>query len=121
MARRIERINHLLRQEISELLSRQVRDPRLGGFITVTQVSTSSDLSHAKVFVSVMGDEVEKQRVIDTLTTASGFLHRELRERVTLRTIPTLSFCRDDSIEQGSRVLQLIKLSENSQVNQVEH
>ena len=87
----------------------------------MTRVATSSDLSHAKVFISVMGDEAEKQQVLDTLTTASGFLHRELRERLALRSIPTLSFCRDDSIEQGARVLQLIKLSENGQANQVEH
>ena len=108
MARRTKRINHLLREEISALLRRQVKDPRLGGFITVTEVSTSVDLRHARVFVSVMGSEAEKQEVLQTLTTASGFFHRELRARLTLYRIPELSFHRDETMEQGAYILQRI-------------
>jgi ribosome-binding factor A len=121
MGRRTERINHLLREEISVLLARQVKDPRLSRFITVTRVSTAPDLSNAKVFISTLGDETEKQEVLNTLTSASGYLRRELRERITLRSIPELSFYRDDSIEQGARVLQLIQLSEDGDLNQGEH
>ena len=108
MSRRLERLNHLIREEISELLQRQVKDPRLSGFITVTRVSTSSDLSHAKVFISIMGDEREKREALEALANASGFLRRELGPRLTLRYIPELSFHRDDSIEQGAHVLELI-------------
>ena len=61
MAHRIERVNRLIRQEISELLQRQVKDPRLGNFVAVTEVSTSPDLKYAKVFVSQIGSEEEKQ------------------------------------------------------------
>jgi ribosome-binding factor A len=121
MGRRIERINHLLRQEISELLRREVKDPRLSAFITVTSVSTSPDLTHAKVYVSIMSDEEDKREIMQTLENAAGFFHRELRERVTLRIVPTLSFYRDDTIEQGAKVLQLIKLSEDSEAKQGEH
>ena len=113
MGRRTERINHLLREEISELLRRQVKDPRLGGFITVTRVSTSSDLSQAKVFVSIMGEESEKQEALRALNTASGFFIRELRGRLTMRSVPELSFHRDDTIEQGAYVLQLLDSSEH--------
>ena len=74
MSRRIERVNSLIRQEISQLLQREVKDPRLARFVTVTQVSTSPDLRYAKVLVSVMGSEEEKKEVLETLTAACGFL-----------------------------------------------
>ena len=108
MSRRIERVNSLIRQEICELLQRQVKDPRLGGFVTVTQVSTSGDLRHAKVFFSIMGSEDEKGEVLEALTAASGFLRKEMSNRLELRRCPELSFHYDDSLDQGAQVLQLI-------------
>lgn len=117
MSRRLERVNHLIREEISTLLQRQVKDPRLGGFITVTRVSTSADLSHAKVFISVMGDEREKKEAMEALAKASGFLRRELRPSLTMRRIPELNFCHDDSIEQGAHILDLISQVNNPEDN----
>jgi ribosome-binding factor A len=108
MSRRTERLNHLIQEEISQLLQRQVKDPRLGGFISVTEVSTSPDLRHAKVFVSVMGSEEEKRETLEALASASGFLRKELDMRLRLRRSPELSFHRDDSIEQGAHILELI-------------
>ncbi len=108
MAHRIEQVNSLIRQEISELLQRQVKDPRLGNFIAVTEVSTSADLKHAKVFVSRIGSEEEKQETLSVLTSASGFFRRELARRLKLRYIPEISFHWDDSIERGDRLLRLI-------------
>ncbi len=108
MAHRIERVNSLIRQEISELLQRQVKDPRLGNLITVTEVSTSPDLKYAKVFVSRIGNEEEKQETLSALASASGFFRKELAGRLKLRHIPELSFKWDDSIEQGDHLLQLI-------------
>lgn len=108
MSRRIERLNHLIQEEISELLQRQVKDPRLGGFVTVTGVSVSSDLRHAKIFISIMGSEEEKVEAMEALTNASGFLRKELGTRLRLRYNPELSFHRDDSIEHGSHILELI-------------
>lgn len=108
MAHRIERVNSLIRQEISELLERQVKDPRLGNFIAVTEVVTSSDLKYAKVFVSSIGNEEEKQEVLSALTSASGFFRRELAKRLNLRNTPELNFYWDDSIERGEHISQLI-------------
>lgn len=108
MTRRIERVNHLILREISELLQRQVKDPRLGNFIAVTKISTSPDLRHAKVLVSSIGSEEEKQEILGVLATASGFLRNELARRLRLRRIPELSFEWDDSIEKGARLIELI-------------
>ena len=108
MAHRIERVNSLIRQEISELLQRQVKDPRLGNFIAVTDVITSSDLKYAKVFVSSIGNEEEKQEVLNALASASSFLRRELARRLKLRYTPELSFQWDDSIERGDHISKLI-------------
>ena len=107
--RRIARVNDLIRKEISELLMREIRDPRLGGLLSVTEVDTSPDLRHAKVFVSVMGSEEEKRQVEEGLAAASGFLRHGLGERLSLRRIPQLDFQRDESIERGSHLLELIK------------
>jgi len=108
MTHRIERVNSLIRQEISELLQRQVKDPRLGNLITVTGVSTSPDLKYAKIFVSCLDSEGKKQETLNALASASGFFRSELFKRLRLRHTPELSFQWDDSIERGSHLLQLI-------------
>ncbi|MBI4180667.1 MAG: 30S ribosome-binding factor RbfA [Chloroflexi bacterium] len=108
MAHRIERVNSLIRQEISELLQRQVKDPRLSSFIAITEVFTSSDLKQAKVFVSCLGSKEEQQERLKVLASASGFFRKELAKRLKLRYTPELTFQWDDSIERGDRLLQLI-------------
>ena len=107
MSRRTERINQFLREEISELL-RQAKDPRLDSFVTITEVSISPDLRQAKVFISILGDEKEQERVLKGLVAASGFFRRQLAPRLTMRFVPELVFLRDDSVERGSHLLQLI-------------
>ena len=109
MAHRIERVNSLIRQEISELLQQQVKDPRLGNsFITVTEVATSSDFKQSKIFVSSISTEEEKKKVLKALGSASGFLRRELSRRLKLRYTPELIFQWDNSLEQGDHILKLI-------------
>ena len=108
MARRIERVNKLIRQEISDLLQRQVKDPRLGSFVAVTNVSTSSDLRYAKIFISRIGGDEGRQETLSVLSAASGFFRNELSRRLKLRRIPELSFRWDDSIERGAHLLKLI-------------
>ena len=108
MSHRIERINSLIRQELSELLQRQVKDPRLGAFVAVTEVSTSPDLKYAKVFVSYIDSKEEKQKTLSALASASGFFRKELAKHLRLRRIPELSFHWDDSIERGDHILRLI-------------
>jgi len=108
MTRRTVRVNELLREEISDLLQREVKDPRLGdGLITVTEVQVSPDLRHATVFVSYLG-EGEHRLVLDGLAAAAPFLHRELVHRLTIRRVPDLNFRFDPSIERGARLASLI-------------
>ena len=108
MSRRIDRVNYQLRDEISQLLARATKDPRLSGVISITQVSSSNDLRSARVFVSVMGNEETKNTALDGIRSAAAFLRRELRGRVNLRHTPHLTFFLDDSIEEGDRVLRLL-------------
>ena len=108
MAHRVERVNQLIRKELSELLERQVKDPRLGSYVSVNEVSTSPDLKHARVFVSTFDNNVERERVLDGLKAASGFFRSELGNRLKLRYAPELNFSWDDSIERGAHLNQLI-------------
>ncbi len=119
MAHRIERVNHLIRQEVSQLLQRQVKDPRLGSFVTVTEVSTSPDLKYARIYVSRIGSSDEKQETLDGLAAAAGFLRNELARRLELRRVPELRFQWDNSIERGARLLTLIdEVSQDSTAHQ---
>ena len=107
--RRMAKANDLIRREISELILREVRDPRLSGLLSITRVETSPDLKYAKVFVSLMGSDEEKRQAEEGLAAASGFLRRGLGDRLVLRYVPQLTFRLDDSIEEGSRMLELIR------------
>jgi len=108
MLHRIERVNHLIRQEISEMLQRQIKDPRLSNLIAVTDVVTSPDLRYAKVFVSCICSDEEKQKILQALASAAGFIRSEMARHLRLRHIPELGFCWDDSIERGARIAELI-------------
>lgn len=105
---RIERVNSLLRQEISELVHRSVKDPRLAGLVTITRVVVTPDLTLARVYVSVLGSAEEKEATLAALVSAAPYLRRELRSRLTIRRLPALVFRHDDTIESGSRILSLI-------------
>lgn len=118
MSRRIDRINGLLRQEISQLLSRQIKDPRLAGVVSITQVDTSGDLRSAKVYLSVLGDDTAKQAALEGVRSAAAFLRHELRDRVTFRYVPFLSFALDDSLERSHRLQQIMdRIKESSDAN----
>ena len=119
MSRRIDRINELLRQEISQLLARQIKDPRLHGVITITQVDVSNDLRNARVFLSVMGDSTAKQSALEGVQSAAAFIRRELRGRLTLRYTPFLSFALDDSLDQGNQILRLMDTIRDNSENEV--
>ena len=108
MSRRSERTSKLIQREISGLLEREVNDPRLSKFVSVTEVSLSPDLKHAKVYVSTLGTEINKEDLLAGFNNASGFLRKELAAHLRLKQIPQLSFYYDDSIERGARLLKLI-------------
>jgi len=101
-------VSQAIRREISDLLTHQINDPRIKGIISVTEVKISPDLTHARVFVSAMGTEEERTEVFAGLAAALGFLRRELGARLRLRYTPELVFERDDSIERGEHLLELI-------------
>ena len=107
MSQRTDRVDELLRQEIGAILAREVADPRIG-FATVTDVETTRDLSHAKVWVSVIGDTAERRETLAALERAMGFVRRELGVRLHLRRIPALHVELDASMEHGTRVLQIL-------------
>ena len=98
MSRKTEKVNSLFREEISQLLLREVKDPRLSGVISVTEVIITPDLRYAHIYVSMMGSEEGKKGIISGLESASGFMRRELAHRIQMRRIPELIFVRDDSI-----------------------
>jgi ribosome-binding factor A len=109
MARRIERVNEVLRAEISEIVQREMRDPRLDTMLSITEVETSQDMRHAKVHVSVLGSPEQFDAAMKALDAAKPFLHRQLRQRLPdLRLIPDLAFRRDTSMERGARLTTLL-------------
>ena len=108
MSRRVDRVNELLRLEISQLLARQVKDPRLSGVITITEVRATPDLRTALVLVSVMGDDETKKTALAGIQSAAKFMRRELRDRVSLRYVPFLSFTLDDSLETSDRLMGML-------------
>lgn len=114
---RQEKLGELIAVELSDLLRTRVKDPRVG-FASITHVVVSGDLRHAKVFVSVMGTEKEQTATMQALKHATGFLRSELAGRITLRYMPELVFKLDTSIEQGSRILELIRQFENEETIQ---
>jgi ribosome-binding factor A len=108
MSTRTERINELLKTEVSEIIRREMRDPRLG-FITVTDAEVTKDLRHAKIYISVMGDETQKVETLSVLQRAAGFIRTEFGRRAAMRSIPDISFRMDTAIEQGSRIFELLQ------------
>src|SRR4030042_5039420 len=108
MSHRVERINTLIRREISDLIQHHLKDPRLDEFVSVTEVVTAADLKHARVFISSISGQQEKSRVLAALNSATGFLRSELAKKVRLPYTPELSFHWDNSIEHGDRILRLL-------------
>ncbi len=107
VSQRTERVDELLRQEIGSIVTRDVRDPRVG-FATITSVETTPDLRHAKVWVSVIGQPAERDATLTALRRAMPFVRHELGTRLRIKRIPDLHVHLDDTAERGTRVLQLL-------------
>jgi len=107
MSQRTDRVDELLRQEIGALLSKEVQDPRIG-FATITDVETSPDLRHAKVWVSVIGQKADRDETLRALSDAMPFIRHELGKRLRIQRIPDLHVRLDDSAERGTRILHLL-------------
>ena len=106
--KRLDRVNQLIKEEISTLLQRELKDPRLG-FVTVTEVETSKDLRQAKVFVSVLGDDRQWKASMAALESARGFVRNWLRQNLDLRVTPEIDFRADRSMEHAARIQSLLK------------
>ena len=115
MSRRTDRINEQLREEISTLLTRQIKDPRLNAVISITRVVSSGDLRSARVYISVMGNQETKQSALAGIQSAASFLRRELRDRINMKHTPFLSYELDSSLDEADQLLRLmnqVKLDE---------
>jgi ribosome-binding factor A len=107
MTQRTQRIDELLRQEIGEIFRRDVDDPRIG-FATITDVETAPDLRHARMLVSVIGQPEERKATLAAMGRAMPFVRHELGKRLRLKRIPEFHLELDDTVERGTRVLQLL-------------
>jgi ribosome-binding factor A len=103
---RIRRVDEAIRQVVGEAAG-ELKDPRVG-FVTVTDVRTSADLSHARVYVSVLGDEPEREATLDGLRSAHGYLQRRVASELRLKRTPTLAFHYDDTTDKALRIDALI-------------
>jgi len=108
MSRRTDRINEQLREEISTLLTRQIKDPRLNAVISITRVVSSGDLRSARVYISVMGNQETRDAALAGMQSAASYLRRELRNRINMKHTPFLSYQLDDSLEEADQVLRLM-------------
>jgi ribosome-binding factor A len=107
MTQRTDRIDELLRQEITDILAREVDDPRIG-FATITDVETTPDLRHAKVLVSVIGPAEDRRTTLVAMGRKMPFVRHELGKRLRLKRIPEFHLELDDSLERGTRILHLL-------------
>ncbi|MBD1927900.1 30S ribosome-binding factor RbfA [Trichocoleus sp. FACHB-90] len=113
-SRRVSRVSALIKREISQLLLQEIKDDRVGaGMVSVTDVDVSGDLQHAKIFVSIYGTDEAKAETMDGLKAATGFVRRELGQRLGLRRTPEIMFLEDESLERGDRLLSLINQLSN--------
>ena len=107
MPGRMRRVDEAVRSVLSEAITKDLKDPRVG-FVTVTGVKTSPDLRHARVFVSVLGDEHAREASLAGLRSAHGFLQGRLAVELSLKHTPALEFHYDESIDRGMRISQLL-------------
>ena len=105
---RRERLGDQLRVEIADLIQKEVRDPRVG-FVTVTEVRMSPDLKHARVYVSILGDEAQSAESLDALERSRGFLKSQIGHRLKLRYVPQLRFVLDETLDESARIESLLK------------
>ncbi|WP_067730018.1 30S ribosome-binding factor RbfA [Oceanobacillus damuensis] len=105
---RANRVAEQMKKELSDILTRKIKDPRVG-FVTVTDVEVTGDLQQAKVFISVLGDEKKKQDTLMGLAKAKGFIRSEIGNRIRLRKTPELTFEFDEAFEYGNRIESILK------------
>lgn len=106
---RHERVAEEIRHEIGTMVAGELKDPRIEGLVTITEVRVTPDLKHARIFVSVMGSEAEQKTTVQGLTAAAGYIRHELTERIQLRRAPEIHFILDHSEEYGQHIEELLR------------
>ena len=104
---RIEKVQELMKQEISQIILQELKDPRIG-FVTVTKVEMTGDLREAKIFVSIMGKDEALKDTLRGLQSSLGFIRREIGRRIRLRFTPEISFALDNSLAYSSHIQELL-------------
>jgi ribosome-binding factor A len=112
---RPERVAHMMRREIADILENRLRDPRLGSMVSITDVEVTQDLSFARVYVSTLQTGPEREQLLETLKAAAGFVRHELRPRLGLREVPDVRFVFDESMERGARVDEILRKIERGE------
>ena len=105
---RTDRLNSLLKEVISEVIRKDVRNPHINQLITVTRVDITKDLHYAKVYISVIGNEIEKENTLKALQTSAGFIAVTASKKVVMRYFPELTFILDDSVDKHMRIEKLL-------------
>jgi ribosome-binding factor A len=108
MSTRQEKVKEFLKIEVSDIVLKEIRDPRLG-FVTVTDAQVTKDLRHAVIYISVLGDDEQRQDSLRILQKASGFIRSEFGRRASMKVIPEITFKFDSAVEQGSRIFELLQ------------
>ena len=104
---RVEKLQELIKQEISDIIFNELKDPRIG-FVTVTSVACTEDLREAKIYVSIMGDEKAARESLHGLNSSLGFVRREIGRRIRLRFTPEISFALDASLDYSDHIQRLL-------------
>jgi len=105
---RLERVNSLLKEVLFEVIQKEVKNPHVNTFVTVTRVETSPDLHHAKVFISLIAPEAEKPKIITALQSAAGFIAVKASDKVELRYFPQLTFHLDTGLEEHLKIQKIL-------------
>lgn len=112
MSMRANRVGEQMKKELGDIISRKIKDPRIG-FVTITDVHVTGDLQQATVYISVLGDEEQKENTLKGLAKAKGFIRSEIGNRIRLRKTPEITFEFDESIGYGNKIESLLKQLKN--------
>lgn len=114
MSHRANRVGEQMKKELSEIIGRKIKDPRIG-FVTVTDVHVTGDLQQATVYISVLGDEEQRENTLKGLAKAKGFIRSEIGSQIRLRKTPEIVFEFDESIDYGNRIETLLTKIHNEE------
>ncbi len=116
MIKRTDRLNSLLQEVIAEVIMREIRNPKISTLLTVKKVEITKDLHHAKVYISMLGSDLEKKQTIKALKSAAGFISVQAAKKVVMKYFPALTFHLDETIEDEIRIHNLLeKIHEEQQ------